>query len=219
MGWGCSSATKSLEISREKLRLSLFVLCWLLSVYPFLSRMITNFGASKIGEGEESVILFADWDIIQAACYTNVDRLSSAEEFAIKVLGVAGSIFLPLIVVLKLIWLAVQRQHTETKLVRTVSVRLQRMAGFWTVFLLVVLPLIAITQAWTVLRLQWLQARMADVVGNADTDGQWTFGQVVSVTLFAPVFVECWFHWRFEGQSRSMEALEKSPVLIEESTL
>jgi hypothetical protein len=34
---------------------------------------------------------------------------------------------------------------------------------------------------------------MTAAAGNSFADGQWTFGQVVAVTVFVPVLVEAWF--------------------------
>ncbi|KAI9724105.1 MAG: hypothetical protein M1812_000824 [Candelaria pacifica] len=200
-----STDKRSIEKSKEPLRFFLFVICWLLSVYAFLSRMITSFGPSKIGDNKDSVIALDDWAKIEAACYANVRIRSNTEERAIEVFGVAGSLFISLLVVLKLIWLASQRQHADSKLVKAIQHRIQQTKRlrkpFWLpVVLLLVLPLLAISQIWTILRLQQLQSHMASLAGNSDTDGQWTFGQVVAVILFMPVLVECWFQWRYGEQ-------------------
>ena len=40
------------EFSKQKLRFGLFAVCWLLSLYPFYSKMVGYFGPSLIGNGE-----------------------------------------------------------------------------------------------------------------------------------------------------------------------
>ena len=50
------SASMPKDGSSENRTFALFVVCWLLSVYPFLSRMISTFVPSAIGSGNTKII-------------------------------------------------------------------------------------------------------------------------------------------------------------------
>jgi hypothetical protein len=49
---------------------------------------------------------------------------------------------------------------------------------------------------WAFFRLRQVQKHMNEVAGGDFPDGRWTFGQIVAVTVFVPVFVEAGFFWR-----------------------
>jgi hypothetical protein len=49
---------------------------------------------------------------------------------------------------------------------------------------------------WAFFRLRQVQKHMNEVAGGDFPDGRWTFGQIVAVTVFVPVFVEAVFSWR-----------------------
>ncbi|KAI4219935.1 MAG: hypothetical protein L6R36_007977 [Xanthoria steineri] len=132
------------QVSKRKLRFGLFSMCWLLTLYPFYSKMIGYFGPSLIGDGEGQVISDDEWSIIQAVCTANVEAISDREHVAMQFFGVA---------------------------------------------------VLAISQIWTILRLRQFQEGISRNTGNENLDSQWTFGQIASITVFAPVAVECAFGW------------------------
>ena len=185
---------------KEQLRFLLFALCWLLSIYPFLSRMMETFGPSAINNSQ--IISANEWNSIEASCTAGVDPVSNQELLAMNIFSVAGSIFVCLVTVTKIAWLASQRHHGDSRLVR-------RVRGFWSrnrstrlrrlpiVLLFVAIPIIAVSQLWIVFRLRNFQRRVARKAGNEDDDGQWTFGQIAAVTIFVPVAVECCFAWLY----------------------
>ena len=183
---------------KEQLRFLLFALCWLLFIYPFLSRMMETFGQSGI---YKETILANEWNVIEETCTAGVDAISDQEQLAMNVFSVAGSIFVSLMTLIKIIWLAVQRHHKDSRLVQRVrmawsqnSTRLRR----FSIVLFVVIPIIAISQLWTIFRLRSFQQQIARNAGNYDSDGQWTFGQIAAVTIFVPVAVECCFAWLYD---------------------
>ena len=61
--------------------------------------------------------------------------------------------------------------------------------------LVVLVPLLTIPQFWGLVRLRGIQKALANSTTNAYTDNQWTFGQVVAVMIFAPVFTEVGYSW------------------------
>ena len=180
---------------KEQLRFLLFALCWLLSIYPFLSRMMETFGQSAINS---RIISANEWDSIEASCTAGVDTVSDRELLAMNVFSVAGSLFVSLVTLTKITWLALQRHHEDSRPVR-------RVHGVWVrnrarlrqspIVLFVAIPIIAASQLWIVFRLRGFQKQVARNAGNYDSDGQWTFGQIAAVTIFVPVAVECCFAW------------------------
>lgn len=195
-------STESQEVTdrREQLRFLLFVLCWLLSIYPFLSKMMETFGSSVIG-GSGQVISESDWDIIVQTCGAPAGSAINRETIVMNFFSVAGSLLVNVLTTFKIIWLAIKRQHGNSVLVR-------RCENFWTrgtnwpfqlpFALLIMVPIIAISQLWSVFRYRILQRQISKASGNQNVDGHWTFGQVVAVTIFTPVLVECWFAWQYE---------------------
>ncbi|MCJ1270355.1 hypothetical protein MMC22_010251 [Lobaria immixta] len=187
------SKRRAAQIARQKLRNILFVVCWLLSVYPFLSRIISTIGPSPI----DSTSILA-WDIVQTMCIGDVRQPTNGETLATDIFGVMGSSFVSLCVVIKLIFHALQRQHPGSTLLkfirqRCLKVGTQDFPLSSTLFL--ILPVIGITQIWTILRLRQFQQQISNASENLDLDCQWTFGQVAATTIFVPVLVECCFTW------------------------
>lgn len=185
---------------KEQLRFVLFALCWLLFVYPFLSRMMETFGPSMIG-GHNAVVSTSDWDKIQKSCVANVDSITNNETLAMEFFAVAGSLFVCLLALAKIIWLAIQRQHENSALVTSTKRHLLRNQSHQrrlSIALFIAIPIIAISQLWTILRLRGFQEQISQASGYQDSDGQWTFGQIAAVTIFVPVLVECWFAWLCE---------------------
>lgn len=196
------SSPKSQESKdrREQLRFLLFAICWMLFVYPFLSRMMETFGPSMIG-GDDQVISTSDWDIVAAVCTANVDAITNKETLAMKFFSVVGSVFICVLAIIRIIWLSMVRQHKESRLVHHIRDRwLQksRLKAQIPIVLFIAVPLIAISQLWTIFRLRSFQNAIAQASDNQDIDSQWTFGQIAAVTIFVPVAVECWFSWLYD---------------------
>lgn len=184
---------------REKLRFLLFTVCCLLFQYPLFSRMISMYGPSLIGTGPHQVVSTSDWNTIETTCIPNdVRSITNAESMAMSVFGVGGSLFISLFIVIKLVWLAAQKQHGDVRLVQSIRNRYSKSSfrGIrWSAALFIFLPVLAISQIWTILRLRQQQLQISKAAGNPDLDGEWTFGQVAAMTIFMPVLVECWYTW------------------------
>lgn len=181
---------------KEQVRFLLFALCLLLFIYPFLSRMMETFGPSMIG-GNSNIISTSEWDIIQSMCLANVDPITSKEIVAMNVFSVAGSLFVYSLGLTKVIWLAIKKHHGQSRFVQYFHDRSfkWRHSTQLALPLFVPVPLIAVSQLWIVFRLRRFQDQVSANSGNVDSDTQWTFGQIVAVTIFLPVVVECWFTW------------------------
>ncbi|KAL8907481.1 MAG: hypothetical protein Q9207_001385 [Kuettlingeria erythrocarpa] len=183
------------EQAKQRLRFGLFSLCWLLSMYPFYSKMVGYFGPSLIGNGPDRVVSDDDWNVIQGMCTANVRSISSPETVVMQLFGVAGSLFVCFCALLKIIWLGLQRQHGNSRLVQWIRAHHVSLGPRTSVAFVVVLPILAISQIWTILRLRRFQVDVSHSTGNRDSDDQWTFGQIVAITVFVPVLVEFGFRW------------------------
>ena len=190
------SGSQKSKDRKAQLRFFLFALCLLLFIYPFLSRMMETFGPSIIG-GNSNIISTSEWDIIQSMCLANVVPITSKEVVAIDVFSVAGSLFVCSLGLTKVIWLALKKHHGRSHFVQY----FHNQCSKWrdsiqlALALFVSVPIIAVSQLWTIFRLRRFQEQVSANSGNLDLDTQWTFGQIVAVTIFLPVLVECWFTW------------------------
>jgi hypothetical protein len=51
-------------------------------------------------------------------------------------------------------------------------------------------------QLWTFFRLRRFQSDMTEAAGGKFPDAQWSFGQIVAVSVFFPVAVEVLILWK-----------------------
>jgi len=186
-----SSHRRSRETAK---RFGLFVLCWLLSLYPFYSKMNSVFGPSKIG----TVISHDQFAAVEKMCYKDVRVVSNAEDRFMTAVAIISFIPLSLLACGRIIMLGLRKHHKQSEIYIRMAVVLQgnksaRRFQQGLVFSLGVIPLLACGLLWTVVRVQSFQKQMTAAAGNSFADGQWTFGQVVAVTVFVPVLVEAWF--------------------------
>lgn len=197
---------------RECLRHYLFILCWMLSLYPFLSRLIETYGPSKIGDGDDAAISNADWTIIWAACHEDVVEVSGKEMDMVNATGITSWLFISIFAIASMVGFGVRRNHPNSNLNlvidqasllpeedRKSSRRTTAVA--WAI--MVVVPLFSALQFWAYFRLQKYQRDISKATGGADADVEWGFGQVVALTLFVPILVEVWYGLRELCSGRS----------------
>ncbi|KAF2814579.1 uncharacterized protein BDZ99DRAFT_458596 [Mytilinidion resinicola] len=195
-------ANKNEEDAQDRRRFFLYVLCWMLSVFPFLSRMVGTFGHSQIGSGSGTVVSTTDWALIEHECFKGVDSLQPSQETAMSAFGIGSWLFLSLTVIWKIFLSGIQRQHPNSRLARrlrheTLFLDTYRPSESWLwMCLCIVTPLLSVFQMWTFFRLQRLQTQMTKASGGEDPDTDWTFGQIVAVIMFTPVLVEVGFVMR-----------------------
>ncbi|ORY19879.1 hypothetical protein BCR34DRAFT_595319 [Clohesyomyces aquaticus] len=181
--------------ARDRQRFFLFVMCWLLSVYPFLSRMVAAFEKSQIGSGKGAVISTVDWGKIEEVCFHGVNTIQTSEERAMTALSIVSWLSVSLVIIYRIFLSLVEPEKHPTvwdwlqKRKLTVAPETPRQRLLW-IALSVVVPLLSATQLWTVFRLRGLQKAMTRATGGKFADGQFTFGQIVSVAVFVPVLVE-----------------------------
>lgn len=183
-------ALRSILLERPHLRFLIVCVCWAPFTYIFISRMIATYGPSQIGTGGAAVISPEDWAMIENICLSGVRTLNSSESKALDVFGVGGSLFISLIVLGKFFF-CLPSQTPDQKEVRRAS-RLYAMFHNKRASGLIIFGVFVfgVSQIWAIIRLRVFERSMAQTVLTSFVDNQWTFGQVVAVIVFAPVFVE-----------------------------
>ncbi|KAH7123633.1 hypothetical protein B0J11DRAFT_506699 [Dendryphion nanum] len=195
----CSHQERIQQIldAKNRQRFGLFFLCWCCSFYPFLSRMIANYGQSQIGGDPGSVITQDTWNEIIAPCFEDISSITSITDSAINFLGVISWLFVTVMLVYKVILLGMENTHQEQwmwlkRKNLTLETETMTESRMWMSLCTITIILLA-SQIWSFFRLRKLQRDMTKNIGGDYTDEQWTFGQIVSVIVFVPVFVET-FH-------------------------
>src|SRR6266480_188404 len=179
------------ERVRKSLRFTIFIICWLPSLYTFITSSLHTFGESEIGNHPDALISYEDWGILENICWSGIPQLSAAETTAMVTSRMVSWIVINLLAIGKLVQVGLKRHHDESNIAKVAGQIESELRSSHA--LLFILPVLSITQFWTFQRLQPLQFDMSDAAGNSDMDRQWTFGQVVAVTAFTPVLVEAVF--------------------------
>ncbi|KAK5734368.1 hypothetical protein LTR17_009032 [Elasticomyces elasticus] len=189
--------TEHFETKRDTQRFLLFIVCWLLAFYPFQSAINSWFGTSKIGSSSTAVITKEQFEVIESMCTEGIKQISDTENALMAAFEILAFVPLSTLVLGRVLWLGIEKHHHGPRFYLTLASLRKRylsvkageglqMACF------VAIPLLASGLLWTIFRAQRLQMDMASVLESGDSDHQWTFGQVVAVTLFAPILVEAW---------------------------
>jgi hypothetical protein len=191
-------------ISKEKegYRFFLFCGCWVLFFYTFISQMIGEFAPSQIGEGAAAggttIITDDEWNKLTTLCLSGVQATTTLEQKILTGFGAAGSLVVSAYGLIRLLWFIGERQWpNQTRAIRKRALpKLSsgRKTTYTVIFWIVLLTILTIPQFWGVFRLRGIQKSLANATSNAYVDNQWTFGQVVAVMIFAPVFTEVGYH-------------------------
>ena len=203
------------EKGKSGYRLFLFCGCWLLFFYTFISQMIGDFSVTQVGAGAGpggvTIVTTDEWNILNSLCLTGVNPLSSTEQRVLSGFGAAGSLFISSYGLVCLLWFIATKQgfnwvkRIRSSIASRTSVKNRRNCSV--LCLIIVVPLLSIPQFWGVMRLRSIQKALANSTNNAYTDNQWTFGQVVAVMIFAPVFTDMGYAW-MQKRRKKMRALE-----------
>lgn len=189
------------EFIQASKRFVLLIICGLLSLYPFYSKMNSVFGPSKIGtpsRGQPKPVMSSEqFAEIERICYKDVQVFSKAEDRFMTAVAIIAYIPLSLLAYGRIIVLGMRKHHSQSRIYAKIATifhgEVARRLRQGLVLLVGAIPLLASGLLWTVIRVQNFQKQMASAVGNNFADGHWTFGQVVAVTVFVPVLVEAWF--------------------------
>jgi len=160
--------------------------------------MIGEFAPSQVGEGAgpngQTIVTFDEMSALTGLCLSDVSVLTLKEQRVLNAFGAAGSILISIYGVGYLAWFMLKRLDEDQELSVTKKIAsglgwIQK-SQLFIVCLTVLIPLLTVPQFWGIFRLRGIQRALAGATSNAYVDNQWTFGQVVSVTIFAPVLTE-----------------------------
>ncbi|CAG8954199.1 hypothetical protein HYFRA_00005819 [Hymenoscyphus fraxineus] len=191
----------SIDSAKSGYRFFLFCCCSVLFFYTFVSRMIGDFAPSQIGEEAAelgtTIVRNVDWDKLNILCLSGVDILSTGEQNVLSVFGAAGSLLVIMYGLVRLLWyIAIGLFPSYLKKTQPISTFVLRRNNFSVSLTFVwcfVISLLTIPQLWGVLRLRGIQRNLAGNTNNVYVDDGWSFGQILSVMIFAPVFTEMGF--------------------------
>lgn len=186
-----ATTTATEEQSR---RFGILILCWLMAFFPFYCKMNNAFAPSKISDSPGSAISNAQFELIQNVCLDDVSRITPAEDRLMSALAILSYIPTSVLILGTIIFKGLEKHHAHTRLYLKLASwveLLQEREWSWVMpSLLTFIPLLAGGLIWTVMRVKQFQSQLSHDVGADDSDGEWTFGQVVAVTVFAPVLLD-----------------------------
>lgn len=180
--------------------------------------MIGDFAPSQMGEGAgeggATLITNEEWEKLNTLCLEGVETLSTKEQNILSYFGAAGSLLVIIYGLIRLflyIALGILPSSTEKAHSKITSLLKRRnYATYLTYTWCNVIFLLTIPQFWAVLRLRGIQRSLAGNTNNTYVDNQWTFGQVLAVMIFAPVFTEMGFLF-MRGEGGLDEGLDEGP--------
>ncbi|KAJ6259200.1 hypothetical protein Dda_6098 [Drechslerella dactyloides] len=209
---------ESVKCGNFRFRLKALIICWFLSIYPFLSRMLETFAPSKIGDEPGNVISTTDWGAIENLCLSDVERISESHRTTFMAFGIAGWLWITIYTALCLVRLFYYyregpNSRGSMRLERSMEImpadvdigaegrgmgeispiaswRSKMRLGSVRCALIVVTPLLVGFNLWAVFRLQRYQSDIASQSSNGDGQADWGFGQIVAIMIFAPVALE-----------------------------
>ena len=191
------------EKGRESFRTYLYLICIGLSFYPFISSMFSMYGPSQIGDSPGKAINNTDWQTVQNICLGGPSFVTNKENNAMYAcLTISWVIVYGFTIGKLLLDIANASNLIPTfhhlgplkQLIPPLPKPLEKIP--WESWPLVLVPILATTQFWTYLRLHQAQKDVAETSDNPFLDNQWSFGQIVAITVFTPVIVECLFQIR-----------------------
>ncbi len=184
---------------RRNLHFFLLSLAALLFCYPFLSQGIHTWAPTRIGKGNDEgqdTIDDDEWVNLATVCLGDVRQLSDSEKWALAVLLMVSS----LIVYLFIFWemfgrtsiLRAQEREKGGFFWRGITGRMQGAlrSGLVQAVLLISPTALAASLLYFIFELRSIQEEFTLSIGGKYTGNDWGFGQVISVTIFAPVLVE-----------------------------
>jgi hypothetical protein len=101
--------------SRHEFRFYLFSACWVLFLYAFISRMISDFAPSQVGQGAgpggTTIINTTDWNTLDELCFTGIQQLTDNETMVMEGFGIAGLIIVSIFIVCPFLWTIVPKHR------------------------------------------------------------------------------------------------------------
>lgn len=113
------------------------------------------------------------------------------------VFGVAGSLIVLMYGPIILLWIVLTTYFPKlAKIVKEKAMHAFPQRGKDRLairFFIILILILTVPGFWGIFRLRSIQRLLAIATNNAYVDNEWTFGQVVAVMLFVPVFTELGF--------------------------
>ncbi|KAK1826574.1 hypothetical protein QBC39DRAFT_364171, partial [Podospora conica] len=188
---------------RRRQRL-VFVTCVvLLSIYPFGRYFIIDAPLPSWTAAAGDAMTREDEQALKSLCYDGVRALSRFESVMVFVLRVCGQV--PLLVFTLGAWVLyyiLPGRNSELSSAR--ERRVEAGIKVWCCAAIVVPACLGIPLVYAFWRLRGVQSALAGVVGGGYYQlNEWGYGQVMAVTVFAPVGVEMLFAWWFDEKTVS----------------
>ena len=165
----------------------LFILgCGILHGYIALSRLWSYTSPPLTG----IPLSGPEWEFLGRVCYDPATKLSDRELNALSISALVESLVVLLLAFYKLIAVfgpsngRISGWVSSQKLLGSLRERLRP------ILYLAILPLFAISQGYALIRMRREQKGMAQHVGYEFTADEWSFGQIASLLIWMPVFVE-----------------------------
>lgn len=186
---------------------SMVVICWALAFYPFYSKMNAAFGPSKITRptnlDQQPILTPEQFQVVREICFGPIKQITVVEDGLMTAFVMLAYLPLSVFLVARIVWLGVKTNHQHSAAysrLRTLPAKISlRRVQILVLATLLGTALTAIGLFWSIFRTQHSQKQLTASYGAEDDDGYWTFGQIVAVTVFAPVAAECWKSWKAEG--------------------
>ncbi|KAK4447790.1 hypothetical protein QBC34DRAFT_381924 [Podospora aff. communis PSN243] len=192
--------------ARRSYRLTIFAVTVAPFTYIFFEQCIRNFGPSQIGEGQgeggKTLISGAEWAAITDLCFGGVEYVTGNEDYILSVFQLMGSLF----VFLFIIGFSVPAILQQVRDVYGEGNAVEQKVGGWVERgaevcrlravrgVLLSLPcFLSVPLLWGFWRLRDLQGQLAASMGVDYEGNEWSFGQVMAITVFVPVGAEMIF--------------------------
>lgn len=210
------------EVQESSIRFGQFVFCWLLAFYPFYSKMNAAFGPSRIGNTHHSsgqtVLTAEQFEVIEQVCFGESRPITTLEDNFMTAFVILTYVPLSLFVLGRVLWLGVEEKHPGSRLHRflqgcrrSISERCMNWI-LWGCYGAV--PLLASGLLWSIIYTQRSQEQLTASFGGTDSDSDWTFGQIVALTVFAPVVIEGYRTYKVseDGETEQFDSEEETKL-------
>lgn len=181
---------QDLRDGKVELRLCMVSLTFVLFLITFVSRMISTYSHGQIGSGEDAVLDDRQRAELDILCLGNDSGLPSTGSLVVEVFSVGGALWASLIVAAAITdqcLIGIQTSFTKRLRLEMGKLRDER----WGLIINVIaLVLWSVPQFWALMKLRNSQKQLAANLGEPSGSDEWSFGQILAVVVFLPVFVE-----------------------------
>jgi len=175
---------------RFELRLCMIASTFIMFLMNFISRMVSRFSSGQVGTGTDSVLHQSEEDQLTALCLAGSEGLSSVGITVIDVFSIGGSLWTSMTVVAALAdqCLYAVKGATTKRFHEALDIFKDERRGL--AINVAALMIWSIPQFWALMKLRTAQEQFAANLGQANGNDEWSFGQILAVVVFLPVFAE-----------------------------